>query len=446
MNAHTQTPPLDPFAPGVRAADVPVVRHDLSKPIFQMIVPPASLSALEPDREALATFSEAVFKNADPKGFVSLRAFLDDGKDGPTILIEPITIGNPAYLDVVVERARQAATWPAAAVFCPPVTTFLSGKDAKTENIREGVTLSVDCDASPVEARSALEAILGKPTIAVASGGEWINPETGEVERKCHLHWRLKETTKTPTDHALLKEARELATKLVGGDPTGVSLVHPFRWPGSWHRKKQPKFAEIVIDNSDTEIDLDEALTALREISGRSEPSSDKGSNGIVDAFRQQLAANPEHVALVLKEIPNKDLIWKEWNKFGLAAWGATGGSEIGFEAFAEWSAKAPKNDPLATRARWDHYKTSPPKSIGFGTLVYHARKANPGWTTAPIQADDSITDVVPIDLWERFSPPSLRPGMLPDVIERYAVAQGGATGADLDSAGRRPRLIQWPA
>jgi hypothetical protein len=34
MNAHTQMPPLDPFAPGVRAADVPVVKHDLSKVLF----------------------------------------------------------------------------------------------------------------------------------------------------------------------------------------------------------------------------------------------------------------------------------------------------------------------------------------------------------------------------------------------------------------------------
>src|SRR5271169_6935616 len=88
-------------------------------------------AVLTPDREALAAFSAAVFKNADPKGFVSLRAYKDDGKDGPAIIIEPITIGNHAYLDVVFERTRQAAAWNEPVVFCPPVTTFASGKDAK---------------------------------------------------------------------------------------------------------------------------------------------------------------------------------------------------------------------------------------------------------------------------------------------------------------------------
>ena len=51
----------------------------------------------------------------------------------------------------------------------------------------------------------------------------------------------------------------------------------------------------------------------------------------------------------------------------------------MGFAAFDEWSAKSPtKYDPIATRARWDHYKTSPPKKIGMGTLVYLARQNNP--------------------------------------------------------------------
>ena len=186
----------------------------------------------------------------------------------------------------------------------------------------------------PLEARSALEAALGKPTIAVASGGEWANPNTGEIERKCHLHWRLKVPTKTPADHALLREARMLATDLVGGDATGVALVHPFRWPGSWHRKGQPKLAEII-DNANSEIDLQEALMVLREGKGRSETRS-----------TQQLASNPEHVALALKEIPNSDLSWDGWNNIGLAVYGATGGSDTGLRAFAEWSAKSKKNDP----------------------------------------------------------------------------------------------------
>jgi hypothetical protein len=347
------------------------------------------MSDLIPNRETLAAFSAAVFKNADPAGFVSLRAFRDNGKDEAAIINEPITLGDPAYLDVVFERARQAATWGEPVVFCPPVTTLRTGKDAKTENIHEGVTLSVDCDALPLEARSALEALLGKPTIAVASGGEWANPKTGKIERKCHLHWRLKVSTKTPADHALLREARLLATDLVGGDPTGVALVHPFRWPGSWHRKGEPKLAEII-DNNDTEIDLQEALMVLREGKGRSEARS-----------AEQLAGNPDHVALALQEIPNTDLSWDGWNNIGLATYGATGGSDTGLNAFAEWSSKSTKDNPEVTKARWEHYKTSPPDKIGFGSLVYLARKNKPGWTTGGGETDverlNKVHAVLPI-------------------------------------------------
>jgi Primase C terminal 2 (PriCT-2) len=52
-------------------------------------------------------------------------------------------------------------------------------------------------------------------------------------------------------------------------------------------------------------------------------------------------------------------------------------------EAFAAWSAKAKKNVAETTNARWQHYRTSPPSRIGFGSLVYWARHYQPGWTYA---------------------------------------------------------------
>ena len=36
-------------------------------------------------------------------------------------------------------------------------------------------------------------------------GGEWTDPETGEVFPKLHLHWRLSEPTREAADHAILK-------------------------------------------------------------------------------------------------------------------------------------------------------------------------------------------------------------------------------------------------
>jgi hypothetical protein len=143
---------------------------------------------LLPDAEKLQRFCAALFKHANPEGIVSLRAFLENAKDEKALFIEPISIGNPQFLEVVAERAKQAATWEVPAVFCPPVTTFKTTKNAKAENLLEGVALVVECDQSPATALFLLRELLGDPTMIVESGGVWMNPETGEVEQKLHIH------------------------------------------------------------------------------------------------------------------------------------------------------------------------------------------------------------------------------------------------------------------
>jgi putative DNA primase/helicase len=334
-----------------------------------------------PDTAQLGRFTAALFKHADPKGFVSLRAFRDDKeeKDEKPIFINPISIGDPQFLAVVVERTRQAANSLIPAVFAPPVVTFKTGRDAKTENILEGVAISVECDKTPAAAQATLRELLGDPTIIVVSGGEWTNTETGEVEPKVHIHWRLKTPTKTKEQHELLREVRNLAAQLVGGDHTAIPLVHPLRWPGSWHRKKEPpRLAQIAFE-SDNELDLADALVILREaVGGMSIPES---KTNISPGKKKLTADRIEDVVAALSVIPNDNREWKDWNDFGLAIWGATGGNDEGGKAFADWSAKASKNNPETTAARWKHYTTSPPTRIGFGTLVYHARKACPSWT-----------------------------------------------------------------
>jgi hypothetical protein len=376
------------------------------------------MSTLIPNAEAIESFCLAMFKHAQPSGFVSLRAFHDDGKSDKSIFIEPISVGNPNFIDVTVERARQAAAWHRPAVFCPPVMTFKTADNAKTENILEGVAVSVECDKRPTDALNKLRLMLGEPTIVSASGGEWENPDTGEVERKLHLHWRLQEPTRTYQDHARLREARDIATRLVGGDPSAIPLVHPLRWPGSWHRKKEPRLAEIV-SQSDHEIGLSTALDSLREVAGSTDPRSGKPSERL-------RAGNPEDIAKALRVIPNDNLDWSDWNNIGMATWNATDGSDVGRTAFAEWSAKSKKNDPQATSQRWEHYSKSPPERIGFGTLVYLARKHAPGWTT------DITGSVDPIDLWAKFDPPSLPRGLLPLIIEDFAFDQGIMMGGDM--------------
>jgi hypothetical protein len=68
--------------------------------------------------------------------------------------------------------------------------------------------------------------------------------------------------------------------------------------------------------------------------------------------------------------IPNAGVTdWEAWNAFGLALWAATGGSEEGRLLFHDWSRKNAAYAAKTTGDRWDHYATSPPGSIGAGTI-----------------------------------------------------------------------------
>jgi hypothetical protein len=214
---------------------------------------------------------------------------------------------------------------------------------------------------------------------------------------------------------------------LVGSDYTAVPLVHPLRWPGSWHRKTTPRLAVIVFE-SDNEIDLDEALGLLRDATGEASMPDTSLPPG-----KTLTASRIEDVVSALGIIPNKDLGWCDWNHLGMATWGATGGSDEGLKAFAGWSAKAAKNDPETTAARWEHYTKYPPTRIEFGTLVYLARQHSPLWTFGITAAPgDSEPHADPVDIWAKFDAPTLPRGILPDVIERFAFNQGSDMGSDM--------------
>ena len=94
----------------------------------------------------------------------------------------------------------------------------------------------------------------------------------------------------------------------------------------------------------------------------------------------RRLMTNDElRLAEIVAAIPNDGLCWDDWNKLGLAIFAASGGSEDGYIAFDDLSARSAKYDPHRTKARWLHYHRSPPNRIGVGTLIYLARQN--GWT-----------------------------------------------------------------
>ena len=236
---------------------------------------------LEPDRNQIEIFVDAIFRHAKA-GVVSLRAFFE-GED-KVFRIETVSTNATNFYkylcDVAEDIARRAAQNPKPVVFCPPLATFRQDKGAGETDLVEGYTLSVECDQNPEAARAKLEPLLGPATVAVRSGGIW--QSNGSAHDKVHLHWRLAEPATGKEQLAKLKRAREIAAHLVGADPTTAPICHPLRWPGSWHRKAEPRPCEIIIDASDFdhEIDLDEALAKLEPFAPAPVPSDANGAAG----------------------------------------------------------------------------------------------------------------------------------------------------------------------
>jgi hypothetical protein len=361
------------------------------------------------DPEQIRTFTDALFRYASEGGFISLRAFDDREKGKPPFAIEPVQIngsGLQPITDRAVTLAERCANAAQAIVFCPPVATFKTGDNAKAENMAEGVALSVECDSTPGAARDKLESLLGTATVVVASGGEWTDPETGEVQDKLHLHWRLDEPTQSPEDHAKLRRARELATALVGGDTTNVPPVHPIRWPGSLHRKGAPRLAHIVTLNEGAEIDLGDALERLEDAAGGLPLQNGRTPDSDADGFpidTGQQGKSADDYARLLRGMKTDGEKHRAVRDIA-ASMAGQGCSKPFVEGFI--------------KAHCPVYDRNVQNSIDSGFRKYAKSQE-------PAPAGD------PVDLWGSFDPPELPQGLLPPIIEDFARANGAQMGAD---------------
>jgi RecA-family ATPase len=242
---------------------------------------------LEPDRNQIERFFDALFRHHGDEGFISFRSFYHNNKP---LLIEavPVKSGFKYLCDVAEDHARRAANAIKPAVFCPPIALFANKDHAGETDLLAGVALSVECDERPNEARDKLEQVLGPATLVVYSGGKWTAPD-GKLQDKLHLHWRLTRPARD-NDLAKLKRARRLAVRLAGGDASNVPTVHPIRWPGSWHRKGEPVLCGMATLEPAREIDLDAALAALEVAL----PADDPKGNGF-DRDGQHHADDGDH-------------------------------------------------------------------------------------------------------------------------------------------------------
>ena len=340
------------------------------------------------------TFVRALFPYAEEGTFLAYCAFHQFDRGRGRVLGEAGRVsGDPG--DIVrhaVELAGRAANHAEPLVFCPPIATFKYPDGASTADLANGLAISVDVDkADPDAARARLEGLLGPATVVVRSGGEWVNPETGEVMSTAHLHWRLSEVTKTDEEHERLREARWLAARVVGADTSVASVVHPLRWPGSWNLKdrERPRQASIVACDSAREVHLDEALEALADavaLAGVEAAGGARAASGGADRDPRVAMKSQPPLALVvdaLRHLPNpydeNEDLRPQRVRVAYALYAATGGSETGRRAWHEWNAKREDYDQAKVEERWESVRRSPPRAIN-GWVIPRLAKDR-GWT-----------------------------------------------------------------
>jgi putative DNA primase/helicase len=222
-----------------------------------------------------------------------------------------------------------------------------------------------------------------------------------------------------------------------------------------------PAHRAIVVDGMTT-LDRCDQLDeiAIGKPSGSSNGHAQPGTNpeAEIGDIRATLEAIPN-------PIPSWDIkngTWDPWNTIGMAVWRSSGGSQEGFEAFDQWSRKWPaKYDAEQTEFRWNHYFSSPPDKIGFGTLVHLARQARPDWKkpseqakqqdivfdkrSAPSQANGAAVAVddddwegwpVPAELLTDVAMPSFPIDFLPGALGDFVVDQATRMQAPPDYVG----------
>jgi len=349
---------------------------------------------LQVDQAQISRFMSALFRYADEGTFISLRTFDQSDRSIPPIVIRSVKVNGDATKMVAAATAdaQRSADHAKPAVFAPPIATFKTAESAKSADLANGLCISLELDDHPYAGRARMETLLGPATLVVASGSQWEDKSTGEVQLKLHLHWRLNEPTRDEAGHAKLRSSRAHAALLAKADPTGVPLVHPYRWPGSWNTKATPRLATIIEEDVDAEIDLDDAAERLEE--------------AVVAAFGKVHADEPisgdpqAPVALIasaVAAIPNDGTIvhYNEWIRLGYAVCNATGGA--GYVIWDDWSRKSHKYDAGETEAAWKRIVaaingTSAPRTIGAGTIFYQAAQA--GWTRPDHESDEPPPDI----------------------------------------------------
>ncbi len=152
---------------------------------------------------------------------------------------------------------------------------------------------------------------------------------------------------------------------------------HAYAWEGltplDMDVDELPKLTEAQIDDIFATFDFCADLVDAAEMKRLSKDKAPATQD--IDPLLK--VGRPERAQKILDFLPNDDLHYDDWIKVGLAIVGALGKSDKAHAMWADWSAKAAKNDPALTEKEWENFDRSRVRA-GMGTLVYLAKEH--GW------------------------------------------------------------------
>ena len=337
-------------------------------------------------------FVKSAFKNCSTSGDLCLYVF------------DRHAVAQQWCAPTDISAIVRTATVTPGQTFAPPVALFgkaLNAQGKRTTpraNVVEAPVIALELDNSPAEGAKHAQQLLGPATIIVRSGGV-----TPDGQDKLHLYWRLKMPACTPSEIESLDGVRKVLAQVCNGDPSGASVVHPMRWPGSWHSKSTPRLCEII-NRTENEIGLADAV-AMASVFGIKPTKSPQR-----ESFKTVEPLSEEELLRLAKKIPNNEQDWNRWNRTGMAFYDASHGSDAGSTAFHLWSSHHESYDISETELRWQHWFSSPPSDLSAATLyfdagehpaadaakVFGARKAvlPPGASLVPLQIDDILASL----------------------------------------------------
>jgi Primase C terminal 2 (PriCT-2) len=285
------------------------------------------------------------------------------------------------------------------------LSLFDAGGTASINVAWRGV-LSVELDLDPTGGLAKAEALIGPANWVVRSGGTWASPD-GEVVDRLHAYWRLAEPiTAAGDDRLRCAQVQHWLTELASGDPGNKNLAALLRTPGSlWLKQGRvaARLCRVITERMEPAVDLariypllEQAVIAKRaaepERWGRGKKRIYLAGGAYGEPGQGEVADDPYDIVAAMLVIPNPETTdaaadWERFNTFGMACWRAAGGTdadeavlEIGWQAWLAWCEKYPHHDEDHAFARWVHFSTSPPDTVGFQTLRYWAQQAVPGW------------------------------------------------------------------